>query len=122
MESLVISKNLINPVENYSTGEVYTFMKNICASMCELFKKKDIGYGGSWQNRGVLSAQLNLERKMDRVKSQFDTGKIFEHNNVENIADTLIDNAVYSLMYLWFLSEKDTSISEFLIKFMNDNS
>jgi hypothetical protein len=66
-----------------------------------------------------LSAHLNLERKMDRVNAQFESGQIFDENNIENIADTLIDNAVYSLMNLWYHSRKRGSVENFVTDFIN---
>jgi len=117
--NLVIPKEMIKPVENYSTEEVAEFMRAVTDAMCNLFQGKDKAYGGSWQQRGILSAHLNLERKMDRVNAQFESGQIFDENNIENIADTLIDNAVYSLMNLWYHSRKRKSVGDFVVDFVN---
>jgi len=117
--NLVIPKEMIKPVENYSTEEVVEFMRAVTDAMCNLFESKDKAYGGSWQQRGILSAHLNLERKMDRVNAQFESGQIFDENNIENIADTLIDNAVYSLMNLWYHSRKRKSVGDFVVDFVN---
>jgi len=115
--SIRIPRDMIAPVENYSTEEVAKFMRDVTDAMCNLFEKKDKAYGGSWQQRGILSAHLNLERKMDRVKSQFESGQIFDEDNIENIADTLIDNAVYSLMNLWYHGKKRESVRSFVEEF-----
>lgn len=118
-KDLMIPKEFIEPIEPYSTEEVHTFLRSVSQRMCDLFKEKDKAYGGSWQQRGVLSAQLNLERKMDRIYKQFEEGGMFKDEQVENIADTLIDNAAYSLMYLWFLTKKSEPVNSQVKKFLS---
>lgn len=117
---LKIPRELIQPVSNYNTENVYEFMREVVIKLSELFKQKDKAYAGSWQARGVLSAQLNLERKMDRIRAQFESGAMFADQSGENITDTLIDNAVYSLLYLWYLNEKDEKVREFIKKFLEE--
>lgn len=89
--------------------------------MVELFASKDAAYGGSWQKRGLLSSQMNFERKVDRILEQFYNGTITEESN-ENIADTLIDNAIYSIMYLYFLAEKVPMVKKQVTEFIEKHS
>lgn len=124
-KDLVIKYDLMAPLPNYSTEEVKAFMAEMFPKMMELFASKDKAYGGSWQKRGLLSSQMNFERKTDRILEQFYNGTITEESN-ENIADTFIDNAVYSMMYLFFLSEKvpmvKQQVTEFLTKQIKDGN
>ena len=55
---------------------------------------------------------------MDRIHTQFETGAMFKEENIENIGDTLIDNAAYSLMYLWYLYEKSQDVRDFVNKLL----
>jgi len=116
-KDLVIKYDLMNPLANYSTEDVQKFMQDMFPKMIELFVSKDKNYGGSWQKRGLLSSQMNFERKVDRILEQFYNGTITEESN-ENIADTFIDNAIYSVMYLYFLSEKVPMVKEQLNNFL----
>lgn len=114
---LVISFDMLKPIENYSTADVADFMKKMYPKMVELFATKDVNYGGSWQKRGLLGVEANFERKIDRIEAQFYNGTITNKTN-ENIADTLIDNAVYSMMYLYFLSNKLPHVKEEVDNFL----
>lgn len=107
-----IKDDLLKGIEGYTTEEVFAFIKKLNNANANLFLAKDKAYNGSWQNRGVLSAELNFERKVDRIISQFYSGSITsgKEDTVENIADTFIDMANYSLLYLFLLYKKDNNI------------
>lgn len=121
---LTIPSELMASLSDYKTEEVAQFMEKIFPAMMKLFREKDVNYNGSWQQRGVLSAQMNFERKVDRINAQFYNGTISARTN-ENISDTLIDNGVYSLMYLFLLYNKvpvvKQQVDEFIHKYTNQN-
>jgi hypothetical protein len=114
---LILKAEMLKPIDNYSTEEVADFMAMMYPKMVTFFASKDINYGGSWQKRGLLGVEANFERKIDRIEAQFYNGTITKETN-ENIADTLIDNAIYSMMYLFFLSNKLPHVKEEINKFL----
>ena len=116
-EVIIFRKDLLTGLENYSTAEVSDFLKQIFPKMIELFEKKDINYNGSWQKRGLLSAQLNLERKFDRLTAQFYNGTITSETN-ENILDTFVDLSIYQLLELYFLVKREKHVQEQLTEFL----
>jgi hypothetical protein len=116
-DCLVIHKDLLKGVDDYSTDEVYHFISNVMPAAANLFRSKDKDYNGSWQNKGILSAQSNFERKVDRVVAQFYNGTMTS-SNVENIADTFIDSAMYSFMYLFLMYKKSPEIKQQVDKFI----
>jgi len=114
---LVLPGDLILPIENYSTTDLTNWMSKLQSPIINLVTEKDKNYNGSWANRGILSAQLNFERKIDRINAQFYNGTIHQRTN-ENITDTFIDNSVYSLFYLYLLSKKRPEIQGQVAKFI----
>jgi hypothetical protein len=120
-DGIHISKDMMQAIEKYDTFEVSAFMRRIMPAMVNLFESKDINYGGSWQKRGILSAQMNFERKIDRINAQFYGGTITSASN-ENIADTFVDAAVYELMYLFFLAYKNPMIKKQVDDFISQNT
>lgn len=119
-EGVFIPKSMLLPIANYSTQRLADFVISLQGPMVELFKEKDKNYNGSWMNRGIISAQLNFERKIDRINAQFYNGTI-SHLSNENIGDTLMDTSIYSLFYLFYLYETVPSVKmqvdEFIEKY-----
>lgn len=119
-EGIVIPKKLLLPIDNYSTQELADFVTKLQEPLVELFKEKDKNYNGSWMNRGIMSAQSNFERKIDRINAQFYNGTISNITN-ENIGDTLMDTSIYSLFYLFYLYKKvpnvKLQVDEFITKY-----
>lgn len=118
MDKICFDKELLKPLSDYTTEDVAEFMETMFPEMIKLFREKDKNYNGSWQQRGLLSAQLNFERKTDRIAAQFNNGTITSDTN-ENIADTLIDTSLYSLMYLFFLYKKSRNVHDQVEEFLN---
>lgn len=120
---LVIPANMLEGLENYNTPEVTTRLKDMATAMVRQFKQKDADYGGSWQKDGIMSVHFNFKRKVDRVMAQFANGTMTSGKG-ENIADTLIDLATYSLMYAYYLENKNKNVKDFIDgfieKFLND--
>lgn len=115
---LIITAELLQPLPNYETEKVAQFMEKVMPAMVALFRSKDINYGGSWQNKGILSAQLNFERKIDRVNAQFYNSTITSVTN-ENIGDTMVDTGVYPVMYLYYLYNKLPHVKQWVDNFIN---
>lgn len=110
MDDLVINKVFLEPIEGYSSEEMEKEMIRIAALAMRIFRSKDKDYKGSWQRRGILSAQMNFERKTDRVVAMFNQGALTTTNTNENIVDTFVDTSVYSLLYLVYLCKKDPNV------------
>ncbi len=108
---LLIKANMLEPLPDYETEDVAEFMEKIAEAMFKLFKEKDKDYDGSWQGRGLFSVQSNFERKVDRINAQFHKNVMTEGKG-ENIADTLIDASVYTLMYLYYMYNRDNRVKK----------
>lgn len=118
MDALVIPKEFIKPLPNYATKEVAEFIDKVSRASVNLFSQKDVDYNGSWQNKGILSVQMNFERKVDRINAQFYNGTMVSSKG-ENIADTLIDASTYSLMYTFFLYKNDPNVKKQVDEFLS---
>ncbi|QQO97401.1 nucleotide modification associated domain 1 protein [Maribacter phage Molly_5] len=110
---------MLSKPEGYTTEKVAEFMTTVAPKMIKLFVEKDTDYNGSFANRGMISATLNLERKMDRVNSLFYSGRIADDSPSENIVDTYIDLANYALMNLWALGELSPAVKSQIEEFIN---
>lgn len=115
---LVIPKEMLESIEMYTTDNAYLFLTKVSEAICVQFSEKDADYGGSWQTDGLPSVHFNFKRKVDRVITQFKNGTMTSGNG-ENIADTLIDMATYSMMYLFYMYEKDDKVRKFVDDFIN---
>jgi len=83
--------------------EIDGFVK-ICNEIIELKKKKANDYGNSWRAFGIKGLYYQLGRKFARIWLNKDNSN-FKN---ESLRDSLIDNAVYSLMAIQLLDENDT--------------
>lgn len=78
--------------------------KSIVAEMVALKEKKSSDYRNVWRAFGLQGVYSSLARKFTRLWINKDK----EVAN-ESIEDTLMDLAVYSIMALQLIREKDTS-------------
>lgn len=77
-----------------------------------LHAAKNAAYRDAWKKRGeVIGVMANLARKVDRLE-YVSVDAIATAD--ESMADTAIDLLVYSVKYLTFLADRDTSIAEHL--------
>ena len=78
--------------------------KKILNEIYELKTKKAFDYGNSWRALGIKGLYYQLARKFTRIWLNKDNPKLKN----ETLRDSLIDNAVYSIMAVQLLDEDDT--------------
>lgn len=115
---LIIPRAMTDGIKDYETEKVAKFIDTTTRAMVEQFRIKDSEYDGSWQTDGLLSVHFNFKRKVDRLMAQFNNG-IVSARKGENLGDTLVDLATYTLMYAYFMKTKDPSVEEFFKEFEN---
>jgi len=74
--------------------------------MLELKSKKSGDYANSWRALGLRGLLYQIARKFTRIWINKD--KKDEELNFEMFRDSLMDNAVYSIMAIQLIDEKDT--------------
>jgi len=95
--------------ENYEKEcEIF---KKVCDDLKEIHAKKSATYGDSWKKRGELVSVFgNVARKFDRLENLASDLQLWSSaqkgETIENIEDTVIDLAVYSILWCTFLVEK----------------
>ena len=79
----------------------------ICSDMCNLYAKKNHDYGDSF-NKGMdtIGMAYGIGRLYDKMNRIITLSKVKAEVNDENIQDTLIDLACYSVMTLNYLKGK----------------
>jgi hypothetical protein len=70
----------------------------------ELHDRKNRSYNGAWRIGGVQALAENLMRKIRRIDTTINVSASTEDG--ESFRDTLMDNAIYSLMMIQLLDEK----------------
>ena len=89
-------------------------LKEIIPSIIQLQDDKSKLYGRSWCKYGEVSAFFNLARKYDRLenimKKALNEGTAILHSKESSTAnetflDTVVDTAVYSLLWVGYIKE-----------------
>ena len=88
------------------TEDVSNFAKT-CSDMTNLYAKKNHDYGNSF-NKGMetIGMAYGIGRLYDKMNRIITLSKVKAEVNDENIQDTLIDLACYSVMTLNYLKGK----------------
>ena len=79
-------------------------LRKIQEKALDVFTKKNIDYGDSFANFGIIGVLVRLEDKINRALSITKNG--IHLVNDENIKDTLLDLHNYSAMALMLLDEE----------------
>ena len=94
----------------YSREKERELFAQVCKDLDRIHNVKSETYGDSWRKRGeLLSVFGNLARKFDRleqiVKDQEKFSKAINDEFGEAYEDTVIDLAVYAVLYCTWLKE-----------------
>lgn len=81
--------------------------KKVIDEMIALKERKAGDYANSWRAFGIQGLYYQLGRKFSRIWQNRNKGP--EELNCEMMRDSLMDNAVYSIMAIQLLDDKDTS-------------
>jgi hypothetical protein len=73
--------------------------------MLKIFSDKNVDYGDSFKEDGVVGLVIRLGDKLKRLKTISDDGHVIQVTD-EGLWDTLLDIANYSAMGLMLLKEK----------------
>lgn len=100
-------------------------LNHVIPYLVELQKQKGAMYGRSYCKHGDLSIFFNLERKWDRISNMVDKAIASGNLNLldsevttatESFADTVIDLANYSLLWVGYIYEKHPEVFDAFIK------
>lgn len=80
--------------------------KKVIDEMLELKSRKSGDYANSWRALGLRGLLYQIARKFTRIWINKD--KSDKELNFEMFRDSLMDNAVYSIMAIQLIDEKDT--------------
>ena len=94
----------------YNRDEEVADLVEITNDLRNVHRIKSASYGDSWQKRGELVSVFgNLARKFDRLENLARDSKVWQdaiegHTN-EPIEDTVMDLAVYALLWCVYIKE-----------------
>lgn len=103
-DTIQVPRWAFQALENYDSAKFAAFLTQYNNDKIDLYKEKDATYGGSWQKDGLVSAFLNLKRKIDRLINMWQNGDIFNFGGKgESILDTFQDMENYSALCVGFI-------------------
>lgn len=91
--------------------------KKILDEIYELKVRKAKNYGNTWRAFGLSGLFAELGRKFSRIWINKNSPE--SEIDFETLRDSLIDNAVYSIMAIQLMDEKDTE--DKILKLLTEN-
>ena len=91
------------------------YIQEIANEDCEILRKKDIEYGGSWLKRGGCGATMMALRKVDRfeIQAQRFNWDVFAASAADNREEGILDDLADLTRYLLLIR------SEILVRRLN---
>lgn len=108
---------MIGEVVDYTVPEEQVLFELTSAMLAGVHSKKSELYGKSWRKRGHFSALFQILRKVDRLENMMLVKGIDPGSEIsgETIANTVLDLAAYSVMWLGLLAASNPSQVEALL-------
>ncbi len=83
-------------------------IRKIFTEFGDIFTKKNVDYGNSFAEFGVLGVVIRMNDKMNRIKQLIKNGKENREVKDETIEDTIRDLGVYCGMCLMLLKQEES--------------
>lgn len=95
----------------YDRKQEIDFFRQVCGHLQHIHETKSATYGDSWKKRGELASVFgNVARKFDRISNIASDpeawAKAISGATNEMVEETVLDLAVYSVLWCTFLMEE----------------